>query len=107
MLVDHRTYLVRAGFLKEQVDLYEKYGFEVQKRHLGEPLAFLLDTGEVANSYIHIWIYKDADDRKKRRESLRADPVWQKYVKLNKDAGYLLKQDVRMMAAASFSPLKR
>ncbi len=40
MLFDHRTYLVRTGMLKEQVDLYEKYGFEVQKKYLGEPLAF-------------------------------------------------------------------
>ncbi len=109
MLLDHRIYTVRPGTLKEQLELYAKYGWEVQRRHLGEPLAFLHDAadGEVKNAYVHIWIYEDAEDRRKKRDALYADPDWQHYNKVNKEAGYLLKQEIRLMSAAAFAPLRR
>ena len=48
MLLDHRTYTVRAGCLRKQMALYEKHGLAVQKRHFGEPLAWLVaETGDV------------------------------------------------------------
>ena len=54
MLIDHRTYTVRAGALRKQLALYEKHGLAHQKRHFGEPLAWLVsETGDV-NSYVHI-----------------------------------------------------
>jgi hypothetical protein len=67
MLLDHRTYTVRAGCLRKQIALYEKHGLAAQKRHFGEPLAWLVaETGDV-NSYVHIWVYEDAADRSRRR----------------------------------------
>jgi hypothetical protein len=48
VLLDHRTYTVRAGCLRKQMALYEKHGLAVQKRHFGEPLAWLVaETGDV------------------------------------------------------------
>ena len=35
MLLDHRTYTVRAGTLRKQLALYEKHGFAAQM-HVGE-----------------------------------------------------------------------
>ena len=70
MLLDHRTYTVRAGTLRKQLALYEKHGLAAQKRHFGEPLAWLIsDTGDV-NSYVHIWVYEDAADRNRKRAAL-------------------------------------
>ena len=55
MLLDHRTYTVRPGTLRKQLALYEKHGFAAQKRHFGEPLAYLVsETGDI-NTYVHIW----------------------------------------------------
>lgn len=66
MLVDHRTYTVRVGTLRKQLALYEKHGLAVQKRHFGEPLAWLVsETGDV-NTYVHIWAYENAEDRTSR-----------------------------------------
>jgi len=63
MLVDHRTYTVKPGTMAKQVALYQEYGLKPQTRHLGPPLAWLItETGEV-NTYVHIWVYKDAADR--------------------------------------------
>ena len=74
MLLDHRTYSVRAGALRKQMALYEKHGLASQKRHFGEPLAWLVsETGDV-NTYVHIWVYEDAADRARKREALFKDP---------------------------------
>ncbi len=40
MLIDHRTYTLRPGTLRKQIEIYEKYGLIPQKRHCGEPLAW-------------------------------------------------------------------
>jgi hypothetical protein len=107
MLLDHRTYTVRAGTLRKQMALYEKHGLASQKRHFGEPLAWLVsETGDV-NTYVHIWVYEDVADRAKRREALFKDPEWLKYIEMNAEAGYLIKQESKLMSPASFAPIKR
>ena len=107
VLLDHRTYTVRAGCLRKQIALYEKHGLAAQKRHFGEPLAWLVaETGDV-NSYVHIWVYEDAADRSRRRAAMMADPEWQAYLEKNAEAGYLLKQESKLMSPASFAPLRR
>jgi hypothetical protein len=107
MLIDVRTYRVRAGTLPLALALYEKHGFKPQTRHLGQPFAYLVtETGEL-NTYIHMWAYEDAADRAKKRAAMMADPEWLQYLKLNAEAGYLLHQQNRLMTPASFAPIKR
>jgi hypothetical protein len=107
MLLDHRTYTVRAGALRKQMALYEKHGLASQKRHFGEPLAWLVsETGDV-NTYVHIWVYEDAADRARKREALFKDPEWLKYIEMNAEAGYLVKQESKLMSPAPFAPIKR
>ena len=107
MLVDHRTYKVRPGTLRKQLALYEKQGLAVQKRHLGEPLAYLTsDTGDV-NCYIHLWVYDNAIDRTAKRAALNVDPEWLAYIEMNAQAGYLISQESKLMIDAPFAPLKR
>ena len=102
MLVDHRTYSVRAGTLKLQLDLYEKYGLKAQWQHLGKPLAFLTtETGEL-NTYVHIWLYGDAGDREERRALLNADPAWQVYLARAAQAGYIVTQSTKLMSPVAF-----
>jgi hypothetical protein len=102
MLYDVRTYVCRPGTIKPHLAIYEAHGFEVQKKHLGEPLAYLVtETGNV-NSYLHIWAYKDAQDRAQRRAAMQADPKWHAYQKLSGEAGYLLSQNNQLMTPASF-----
>ncbi len=107
MLIDHRTYTVRPGTMAKQMALYEEYGLKPQKRHLGEPLAYLItETGEV-NTYIHIWVYKDAADRATRRAAMAADPDWQVFLQKGAEAGYLIAQRNNLMNPASFAPINR
>ena len=107
MLVDHRTYAVRPGTLRKQLALYEKHGLAPQKRHFGEPLAYLVtETGDV-NTYVHIWVYTDAADRAAKRAALMADPEWLAYLEINAEHGYLLRQENKLMTDVPFAPIRR
>ena len=102
MLYDHRYYCVRSGTLGKQLALYEQFGWVSQRKHLGDPLAFLVtETGNV-NSYIHIWKYEDAEDRKRRRAALATDPAWQIYLEKAADAGYIISQQTNLLVSAPF-----
>jgi NIPSNAP protein len=107
MLVDQRTYTVKPGTMAKQMALYQEYGLVPQKRHLGEPLAYLItESGEV-NTFVHMWVYQDAADRAARRAAMGADPEWQVYLQKNAEAGYLVKQKNNLMTPAPFAPIKR
>ena len=107
MLIDHRTYTVRPGTMPQQLKLYEEYGLAAQKRHLGEPLAYLIAESGELNTYVHIWVYKDAADREARRAAMQADPEWQVFMRKNAEAGNLIKQVNKLMTPAAFAPIKR
>lgn len=107
MLIDHRTYTVRPGTMAKQMALYEEYGMKAQKRHLGEPLVYLItESGEV-NTYIHAWVYKDAADRTAKRAAMQADPEWQVFMQKNAEAGYLIAQRNNLMTPAPFFKINR
>ncbi len=102
MLYDLRTYTCTPGKIKKHLALYAEHGFDVQRRHLGEPVVYLqTETGDV-NSYVHIWAYDDAADRARKRAALQADPEWAKYLVLSAEAGYLMSQNNRLMTPVPF-----
>ena len=107
MLLDHRTYTVRPGTMNKQLALYEEFGMKAQKRHLGEPLAYLVAESGELNVYVHIWVYQDAADRAKKRAAMQADPEWLVFMQKNAEAGYLIKQENKLMTPAPFAPIKR
>jgi uncharacterized membrane protein len=107
MLVDHRTYTVKPGTMAKQMAIYQEYGWKAQTRHLGQPLAYLItESGEV-NTYVHIWVYKDAADRAAKRAAMQADPEWQVFMQKGAEAGYLIAQRNNLMNDAPFAPINR
>jgi NIPSNAP len=102
MLYDLRTYTVRAGTLSAHLALYQQRGWSVQKRHLGQPFAYLVTETGPLNTYTHIWVYKDASDRAARRAALESDPEWVAYRTESAKAGYLIAQENRLMTEAPF-----
>ena len=102
MLLDVRIDTCRPGTIKKHLALYERRGTGPQTRHLGEPVAYHgTETGNV-NSFLHIWAYRDAQDRAERRARMQADPRWVDYQKRSAEAGYLLSQDTQLMTEAPF-----
>lgn len=102
MIYDHRTYVCRPGTIKKHLALYEQHGFEVQRKHLGEPVLYAAtETGDV-NSYVHVWAYKDAADRAAKRAALQADPGWTAYLEKSAEAGYLVSQVNKILQRVPF-----
>lgn len=102
MLYDVRTYRCHPGTIAAQFKLYEEHGWQVQRKHLGEPLLHSqVETGDV-NSYIHIWVYESAADREIRRKNMAADPQWQIYLKHSAAAGNLIEQTNTLVKPAPF-----
>jgi hypothetical protein len=102
MIYDHRTYTCRPGTIKKHMALYAEHGWEIQRKHLGQPVVYgAVETGNV-NSYVHIWVYEDAADRATRRAALNTDPAWGDYLKLSAEAGYLVEQVNQILAPAPF-----
>ncbi|WP_417695299.1 NIPSNAP family protein [Roseibium sp.] len=102
MLYDHRTYTCRPGTIKKHLKLYGEHGYDVQRKHLGQPVVYgAVESGNV-NSYVHIWVYKDAADRAQRRAALGADPAWQAYLTKSADAAYLVSQVNQLMLPTAF-----
>ena len=101
MLIDHRTYVVRPGKMQAHLEIYEKYGYQAQVRHLGKPLAYMYSESGELNTIVHIWVYQDAADRAKRRAAMQADPEWKEYLKRNAEAGYLVSQKNSLMTPAN------
>ena len=74
MIIDHRTYELQPGRLRDFLALYEKEGLPVQLKHLGNLVGyFSTEVGNV-NEIVHIWGYEDLADRTGRR-ALRWQPI--------------------------------
>ena len=102
MLFDVRTYTCRPGSIGKHIALYVEKGMAAQKRHLGEPLFYgLCETGD-PNQYVHIWVYENAADRERKRAAMLADPEWQAYLAASAEAGWLLRQENKLMVNAAF-----
>jgi len=107
MIFDHRTYTLKPGTIAKHLKLYEEYGMAAQKRHLGEPLLYgITETGEL-NTYVHVWVYEDAADRAKKRAAMQADPDWGTYLQKSAEAGYLIRQENKILTSAPFFTAKR
>ncbi|MCW5749322.1 MAG: NIPSNAP family protein [Alphaproteobacteria bacterium] len=104
MILDHRTYELHPGKLREFLALYEAEGLPVQSKHLGKPFAWLTTEVGNVNEIIHIWAYEDFADRQKRRAAMAADPAWGAY--LAKASAYFKTMTNRIMVPAGFAPLK-
>ena len=105
MIFDQRTYTCRPGTIKAHMALYEEFGLVPQTRHLGQPLLWATtEVGDV-NSYVHIWAYEDITDRATRRAAMWADPDWLAYTQKSAEAGYLIKQENRILVGAPFYEL--
>ena len=102
MIVDKRIYTLKPASVPAYMKIYEEYGLAAQKRHLGEPLLYAItETGEI-NTYVHVWVYEDAADRARKRAAMEADPDWATYRQKSAEAGYLIRQENKILTPAPF-----
>jgi len=100
MLVEERTYTTHPGKWRDYLALFEAEGLAVQRRILGRMVGYYTtELGEL-NQIVHLWAYKDLNERAERRSALLADPTFAAYVK--KMLPLLQKQESRILRPAPF-----
>ncbi len=104
MIIDHRTYTIAHGRNKEYLALFEAEGLPVQMEHLGNLIGYFTTAVGPVNEIVHLWGYESLADMEQRRKARDADPRWGEYKR--KSAGMLVDQRNKILAPASFSPLK-
>jgi hypothetical protein len=104
MIVDHRTYELQPGRLRDFLALYEKEGLPVQLKHLGNLVGYYSTEVGNVNEIVHMWGYADLADRTKRRAAMAADPAWQAY--LQKSREFMKTMNNKILVPTSFSPTK-
>lgn len=104
MLLDVRTYKIKAGCLAMQSELYGKLGYPIQVKYLGEPLCFAQSESGELNTMVHVWVYESAADREQKRARMAQDPDWKVYLAESAKAGYILEQKNSLMTPTSFAP---
>ncbi|KIQ03448.1 hypothetical protein RU07_08360 [Agrobacterium tumefaciens] len=103
MIIDHRTYTVRHGHMKQYLEQFERVALPIQLRHLGKFIgSFVSDIGP-QNQVVHIWAYDDITDRETRRANMAADPEWQAFLTLN--AGSFVAQENKILKPTTFTKL--
>jgi hypothetical protein len=104
VIIDERTYTLVANKVPEFLAFYQREGYPIQIRHLGEPIGFFTtDTGTL-NQIVHLWGYQDYADRQTRRAGMVADPEWQAY--LQNASPYFLKMENRILMPTTFSAIR-
>ena len=55
MIIDLRTYTMVPGRLKAFLELYEREGLPVQRRHQGDPVGYFVTEIGTNNQVVHLW----------------------------------------------------
>jgi hypothetical protein len=102
MIVEERIYTLHVGKVPEYLSLYEMEGLEVQKSILGRMVGYFQVECGPQNQIVHLWAYRDFQERQERRKELAASPAWKDYVK--KIRPLILLQENKILTPAAFSP---
>ena len=103
MIVEQRTYTINPGATQQYLKTYETQGMEAQKEILGHMVGyFYTDIGPL-NQIVHMWAYKDLNERAERRAKLFTDPRWQ--AMLPNLRPHIVSQESKVLIPASFSPI--
>lgn len=100
MIVEQRSYTLRAGSVSEYFSLYRAEGLEVQLRILGRMVGYYASEIGELNQVVHLWAFEDLGERQERRAKLRSDPEFQVYV--GKILPLLVKQTSQILVPAPF-----
>ena len=106
MILDHRTYTIPVGLMRDFLALYAAEGRAAQVRHLGEPFGyFTTEVGELTQ-LVHMWRYEDFADRDRRRAALEADPEWLAYRAKAGKLGHVTRQANCILRAVDFAAMQ-
>lgn len=104
MIVEERIYKIRIGQLQEYLRLVREEGLAIQQPVLGNLIGYFVSEIGPLSHVVHLWGYKDLNDRAERRERLSSLPEWQAFAKRLSQT--IETMDNRILLPTDFSPLR-
>ncbi len=102
MIVEQRTYSLKIGAVPAYLKLYEEEGLAIQRPILGRMVGYYHSDIGALHQIVHLWAYKDLQERSERRGRLMADPRWKEYAV--KTRQFQISQENKILTPAPFSP---
>lgn len=104
-VVEERTYVLHTGAsLTEYLEAYEGIGLPVQKPILGGFLGYFATELGTQNQLVHLWMYTDLEERRRRRAQLTGDPQWQRCLSIIRPM--IMTMENRILYPTRFSPIR-
>ena len=75
MIYEMRTYQLKIGTLQKYLKQFEEKGLPIVRKYCTLVGYWTVETGHL-NRVIHIWSFKDMEDRRKAREKWWQDKDW-------------------------------
>lgn len=102
MIVEERIYTLHPQMVPEWLAIYADGANDMQTRYLGQPIGYYTSEFGPLNQIVHMWAYRDMEDRLDRRTRLNADPGWK--VHRERLRPLIMKQENKLLMPTKFSP---
>jgi hypothetical protein len=103
MIVEQRTYVVKAGRTADFLAAVETLGLPVMRPLLGGLIGYFVTEIGALDEVVHLWAYESLDDRARRRQALAAHPGWPVFTAAVQPL--FERMESRILSPASFTPL--
>jgi NIPSNAP len=103
MIVEQRSYVVKAGRTADFLAAVETLGLPVMRPLLGGLIGYFVTEIGALDEVVHLWAYESLDDRARRRKAVAEHPGWPAFVAAVQPL--LERAASRVMTPASFTPL--
>ena len=104
MIVELRTYTLKALHTGEFLQLCETAALPLQKKYLGHMIGFYVSEIGPLNEVVHLWAFESLAERERRRALMEADPGWPLYRQALFDLDVVIEQNTKILRTTSFSP---
>lgn len=104
MIVEHRTYTIKALHTGAFLQLYERAALPLQTQYLGHLIGFYVSEIGPLNEVVHLWGFASLAERERRRALMEADPGWAVYRQALLELDVVVEQNTKILRSTSFSP---
>lgn len=104
MIIEEREYTIIPGRLQDYVSSYAAEGLAIQEPILGNLVGYFTTDFSDLNRVVHMWGYRDLEDREERRQRLSCDERWRAYVA--KMVPLIVAMKSRVLMPTAFSPIR-
>ena len=104
MIVELRTYTLKALRTADFLALYEQAALPLQRKYLGHLIGFYVSEIGPLNQVVHLWGFDSLAERERRRAQMEQDPGWTGYRDALRLLDVIVDQETRLLKSVSFSP---